>query len=48
MRAFYDLFSEVGTAHSTANPFLGPAYEATKDKVLENMTVLLVEAIKEI
>lgn len=29
---FVGLFSEIGTAHQTAKPWLGPSFEATKDE----------------
>ncbi len=35
LTAFYGLFEEIGTAHSTADPFLLPAFEATKDEALK-------------
>lgn len=33
--AFYGLFDEIGTAHMVAQPFLEPAFDETKNEVLE-------------
>lgn len=32
---FPAIFAEVGSAHQTARPFIGPAFEATKDDALK-------------
>ncbi len=46
--AFYGLFEEIGTAHATADPFLGPAYEETKEEVLAKMSALFIEAVNSV
>jgi len=48
MKTFYGLFDEFGTAHSTAEPFLSPAYEETKDNVLKKIAADFKEAVENI
>lgn len=48
MKAFYALFLEIGTAHSTAEPFLGPAFEAKKDGALRVAGEEFMAAIDEV
>ena len=45
--AFYWRFLEFGTAHSPAYPFLRPAYESQKQRVLDTMAAALAAKIKE-
>lgn len=47
-KAFYGLFEEIGTAHSTAEPFLGPAFEAKKDDALRIASDEFKAAIDEV
>lgn len=47
-QAFYGLFDEIGTAHMTAQPFLGPAFEETEDAVLAAMSAAFVEAVNSV
>ncbi|SRR6266481_3203201 len=41
--AFYGVFQEYGTAREPAQPFVAPAYEENKDKVVE----VFVETLKD-
>lgn len=34
-KAYYGIFQEFGTRYQKANPFMRPAFEATKDQVLD-------------
>ena len=46
-RVFYGIFDEYGTAHMTAQPFLGPAFEAKKEEALRVTSEAFTEAINE-
>ena len=46
--AFYGLFEELGTAHSTPDPFLEPAYDETRADVLAKMSELFIEAVESV
>jgi len=48
MKVFYGLFEEIGTAHSTADPFLGPAFDAKKDGALQIASQEFIAAIDEV
>jgi HK97 gp10 family phage protein len=44
--AFYGMFLEFGTRKISARPFLRPAWDATKERVLENIKRRLAEAVR--
>ncbi len=47
-KAFYGLFVEIGTAHSTAEPFLQPAFDAMEDDALRIASAEFLAAINEV